>query len=258
MSWKTVYDRIHPLMLPGDVIAFGGDHGSSKVISTLGASTVSHVAIIRYARDGDEAELLESTVRLSPPVAVGVQQAPCPAIIAGYEGAVWWLPLNRALRQTRFDEGPMQRFLSNVDGRLFDFLGGLSVTLSDAADLLRRIFRPQLLEDREDMRELFCSELVSAALLEGGIVAGIEPSQVSPSDLCRWSIFEPELTQIKEGTRTGIPGYNSLPPTTAGGGGTSAWLARLRALVRSRLDVLRTEGDIEGAAALEAMASDYL
>lgn len=63
----------------------------------------------------------------------------------------------------------------------------------------------------EDFSKFFCSELVSAALEQRGAVPHLNSSEVTPIDLCMFSIYKQDYYQLK-GEKKLIKGYNSLSP----------------------------------------------
>jgi hypothetical protein len=63
----------------------------------------------------------------------------------------------------------------------------------------------------EDFSQFFCSELVAAALEACGAISHLNASEVTPIDLCTFSIFEQDYCQVK-GDREPIAGYNSVAP----------------------------------------------
>ena len=72
--------------------------------------------------------------------------------------------------------------------------------------LLRRI------ENEEDLENFFCSELVTKALVDGGALTGVNASEVTPIDMCRFNLYEEEYVQFK-GELTRIRGFNSVDPS---------------------------------------------
>ena len=68
----------------------------------------------------------------------------------------------------------------------------------------------------EDFSKFFCSELVAAALEAAGAIPALNASEVTPKDLCAFSIFSDCYYQLK-GTTKAIGGYNSVAPEDWGG-----------------------------------------
>lgn len=63
----------------------------------------------------------------------------------------------------------------------------------------------------EDFSTFFCSELVAAGLEAGGAIKSINASEVTPIDLCMFSLYQPDYYQIK-GKISEIRGFNSIDP----------------------------------------------
>jgi len=64
----------------------------------------------------------------------------------------------------------------------------------------------------EDFSRFFCSELVTSGLEAAGAISTINASEVTPIDLCSFSLFESDYSQLK-GNKKEIRGFNSLNPT---------------------------------------------
>jgi hypothetical protein len=67
----------------------------------------------------------------------------------------------------------------------------------------------QMTHSKEDFTSFFCSELVAAGLEAGGAIENVNCSEVTPMDLCKFSIFQERYYQLK-GDRKLIEGYNRL------------------------------------------------
>jgi hypothetical protein len=71
-----------------------------------------------------------------------------------------------------------------------------------------------------DYTSYFCSELAARALERAGVVQALDTSLVSPSDLCRWAIYDHTYHYLKKPGEAdpnprevpGIPRFNMLPP----------------------------------------------
>ena len=79
----------------------------------------------------------------------------------------------------------------------------------------------------EEFSAFFCSELVTAGLEAGGLIQSINCSEVTPLDLVQFAIYQGAYYQLK-GTKTLIPGYNTLDPEGWGEPqpGTSSWASQ--------------------------------
>ena len=67
--------------------------------------------------------------------------------------------------------------------------------------------------NREDFSKFFCSELVSAGLEVAGSVGNVNSSEVTPIDLCRWSIYEDSYYQLKGESSKRISRFNTASPS---------------------------------------------
>ena len=64
-----------------------------------------------------------------------------------------------------------------------------------------------------DLEDFFCSEFVTGALSAGGVIEGINPTQVTPIDLCRFHLYQENYTQFKGDEATRIRGFNCVDPS---------------------------------------------
>jgi hypothetical protein len=65
--------------------------------------------------------------------------------------------------------------------------------------------------NQEDFDAFFCSELATAALRAGGVIETINPSEVTPINLCSFKLFAEDYYQLK-GRRKEIDNYNEGEP----------------------------------------------
>lgn len=193
------YSDVRGQMQPGDVIAFAGKSHFSEIIKVVTFSQVSHVATIlqtraTYAAQDDDRyfnDIIESTKWKG---FMGVGTIRLSDRLRDYDGQVWWLPLNRKLRQERgFDVKAFFDFLYAQVGKSYD-LPQAAASALDALDHILSQYSPTY--NREDLSRLFCSELVSAGLEAGHLVSSVNASEVTPIDLCSWNIYESDYYQI--------------------------------------------------------------
>jgi hypothetical protein len=127
--------------------------------------------------------------------------------IDGHEGQVWWLPLREETRQ-KLDLGGFHLFLHQQLDKGYDSLQAIKSAQDDFEDapLFGRISH-----SREDFSRFFCSELVAAGLEAGGAIENLNCSEVTPMDLCTFSIYQETYYQLK-GARKLIEGFNRVDP----------------------------------------------
>ena len=65
--------------------------------------------------------------------------------------------------------------------------------------------------NKEDLTKLFCSELIAAGLRAGGAIKNINPSEVTPMDICQFNIYKDSYYQIL-GKKKAIPQFNTKSP----------------------------------------------
>lgn len=220
MAWtKADYDSVQQEMQPGDVIAFGGIGGFAGVIKWATLGTVNHVAVVlssdspagSTSQEGPSqplahaVQIIESTSALDE--FPGVNTRDLEERIEGHIGEVWWLPLSEETRQ-KLDPAKFHAFLHQQLGKGYDSVQAIKSATDDFEDapLFGRFTHSQ-----EDFMRFFCSELVAAGLEAGGAIESVNCSEVTPMDLCKFSIFQETYYQLK-GNRKLIEGYNRLDP----------------------------------------------
>lgn len=70
--------------------------------------------------------------------------------------------------------------------------------------------------NKEDFSRFFCSELVAAGLERAGVTGSVNASEVTPIDLCRWSIYEDDYYLLKpdtDGAKPVITRHNRMDPS---------------------------------------------
>lgn len=208
------YQNVRSKMKPGDVIAFGGKGHFSEIIKFATFSNVSHVGVILQTRVADNQadryfnQIVEST---SLHGFNGVNISRFSDRANTYEGELWWLPLRKEIRETRFNGEEFYDFLFNQarDRRPYDMPQAIKSSLDKLDELPFGLRGPT--HNKEDFSKFFCSELVAAGLEKAGAAGTVNASEVTPIDLCRWSIYEDAYVQIK-GVEKVISRYNSLDP----------------------------------------------
>jgi hypothetical protein len=203
-------------MRPGDVIAFSGKGNMSEIIKWATRSGVSHVGVIMQSKllladepqKGFFNQIIEST---SLNGFSGVSISRLSDRLATYDGEIWWLPLSDKTRKSMNPQA-FYDFLLHQEHKPYDMpqavKSGLD-RLDDTAVLGR------LTHNVEDFAKFFCSELVAAALEASKAVPRLNASEVTPIDLCMFSIYQTDYVQMK-GKPKPIRGHNSLSPANWG------------------------------------------
>ena len=114
------YKAARNLMLPGDVIAFGGKGFVSNVIKIATRCPVSHVGVILQtsvsSADKFINQIIEST-SLEGSFA-GVQINRMSIHIERYKGDIWWLPLSTEIRKS-FNQSAFFNFMLSQENLMF-------------------------------------------------------------------------------------------------------------------------------------------
>lgn len=214
MGWKSIlYLDARPKMKAGDVIAFSGKGHFSEIIKWATRAPVSHVGVILQSQmliDGDSQsgmfnQIIEST---SLNGFSGVSISRLSDRLDTYDGEIWWLPLSQNVSDN-MDKIKFYDFLIHQERKEYDMPQAVKSAL-DALDKIPVLGKPT--HNIEDFSRFFCSELVTAGLEAAGAISRINASEVTPVDLCSFSLFESDYFQLK-GNRKEIKGYNAIDPT---------------------------------------------
>jgi len=189
------YEDARPLMLPGDIIAFGGRGWVSNIIKIFTRSQVSHVGtVLQVNVTGDDRyfnNLIEST---SLNGFNGVSTSRLSTRVETYKGNIWWLPLSDEVRE-KFNEKAFFDFLFAQEGLPYDIKQVLGLAF------------PWLLgHNQEDYQKLFCSELIAGGYESGGLIS-TNCSEATPIDVVRWNLYK-QCHQLK-GKPKRIKGFNT-------------------------------------------------
>jgi hypothetical protein len=216
------YDAVRSRMQPGDVIAYGGYTWVSEIIKWSTRSKVSHLGVILQTRALSEKSetrffnlVVESTKWNG---FVGVGQGRLSDRLNSYHGEVWWLPLKPEVRQS-FDEGAFFDFIYGAQYREFDLPQAVQAAIDFAGRHGSDVH--DSFHNQQDLSKFYCSELVAAALHSAGVVPPVNTSEVTPIDLCQWSLFQDDYYQLKkykdDDQPSEIPRYSSLDRALGGG-----------------------------------------
>ena len=209
MLEQQKYHHIREQMRPGDIIAFGGNSLFSRWTKLTTRSAVTHIAIVMQTKMRDEAsgryfnQVMEATVYDGKK---GVMTNRLSERVHTYDGDMWWLPLGESARDM-FEQNKHEffNFMFDQEGKAYDVLQlfGSAVDAVDSHPILGSISYNQ-----EDFSSWFCSELIAEGLETAGIINSVNASEVTPVDICRFSIFEQRYVQLKGEARP-IAGFNT-------------------------------------------------
>jgi hypothetical protein len=210
------YDAISHQIKPGDIIAFSGNSLFSRWAKFTSGSVVTHVAIVMRTNVYDATtgsyfnQVIEAT-SYNGERGVMLNKL-CDRVIT-YCGDMWWLPLgDEARKDFEQNKESFFTFMFAQDGEAYDIrqlFGSVIDTFDD-----HPVFGP-LTYNQEDFTRWFCSELVAEGLKQAGVINGVNASEVTPVDICRFAIFGEKYVQVK-GESKRIVDFNCLPPNNWG------------------------------------------
>jgi hypothetical protein len=209
------YDQARKLMQPGDVLAFGGRGSFSELIKFSTFSSVSHVGIILHTKiptDPSDRYFNQIIETSTIDGFNGVNISRFSDRLKVYNGEVWWLPLKREIRESKFDQVKFFNFLFDQaeDKIPYDLPQGIKSVIDTFDKLPFGLHGPGY--NKEDFSKFFCSELVAAGLEVAGATGTINASEVTPIDLCRWDIYEDNYYQLKGDTGKKVSRHNTISP----------------------------------------------
>lgn len=206
------YEEVRDEMQPGDIIAFGGKGHFSDIIKWATRSSVSHVGIILQSKlligdkpqDGYFNQIIEST---SLNGFSGVSISRLSDRIEVYDGEIWWLPLGHDVRE-KLNLKRFYDFLIHQHKKPYDMPQAVKSAL-DALDKVPLVNKATY--NIEDFSKFFCSELAAAGLEAGSAIGTLNSSEVTPIDLCMFSIYQNDYFQL-EGEEKDIRAFNTISP----------------------------------------------
>lgn len=213
---QIAYDAARAMMRPGDVIAFGGKGNFSEIIKFATFSDVSHVGVILQTKVTEDVtdryfnQIIEST---SLNGFNGVNVSRFSDRMNSYEGELWWLPLSDEIRKDKFNQNKFYDFLFNQakERKAYDMPQAIKSSLDALDNLPFGMHGPGY--NKEDFSKFFCSELVAEGLEVAGAVGSVNASEVTPIDLCRWSIYQNTYFQLKGDPNKKISRFNTASPS---------------------------------------------
>ncbi len=213
---QITYAEAREQMQPGDVIAFGGKGHFSEIIKFATFSEVSHVGVMLQTKIPEDDtgrffnQIIEST---SLNGFNGVNISRFSDRLNTYEGELWWLPLKEEIRKKKFKQKEFFNFLFNQakERKAYDMPQAIKSAVDALDDLHFGINGPAY--NKEDFSKFFCSELVAAGLEIAKAVDTVNASEVTPIDLCRWSIYEDSYFQLKGESSKRISRFNTASPS---------------------------------------------
>ena len=179
MNSKKPWPVSSKLSRTGDLVGFSGHNLDSYFINAvtygLPGWGLSHVGIVCW--HAGEPLIFESTMDCPTPCVVtcnygvrGVQAQRLTDHIKHYKGKIWYYPLKERVR-----EAVLHRFLLSMIGRPYDDAGARRAAGKVWSAIL----------GKESLTELFCSELVAAALREVALLQTERAGRWSPNALIR-------------------------------------------------------------------------
>ena len=213
MKIYTSYDKIQNELNPGDVIAFVGNSKFCNLIKSVLDYPISHVGIILSTKHDEYQPLVKIIESGLVRNFDGVSISNFNDRVIEYFGEIFVLKLNKQARK-QFDNDKFYSWLIAQEGKPYDVKQCISLGLKENTyNEYSKFFNSTLLnqvKNTEDYNELFCSELVAGGLKVANVLPTINPSEVSPKDLCSYKIFEQNYYQIKGNPLFNIDNFNTI------------------------------------------------
>ena len=174
---QALYKDIRDQMKTGDLMGFEGEGLISSLIKVVTGSHISHVGTILTSMiDGNGlVQIIEST-SLDDGFS-GVKINRMADHVRDYEGKIWWYPLKSELRE-KADMSAFTKFVLEMNGREYDTPQAIFSAINFIPD------------QDEDFGKLFCSEMVSQAYEEAGVIPPVNASEMTPADVVAFDIYD--------------------------------------------------------------------
>jgi len=200
----ATYDAIRDMTFTGDVVAFASrvfpsPAGLFTAAIRLRTGPITHVGIVLETYDSQQNRIVWLAEAGTRGGYSGIMVSPLSQRIAEASGSVYVLHLASTYRLgVSFPVLEMWAWEQRRNRIKYDFWGAMKSGL--------RLFRAS-----EDFKHLFCSEYVAAAHRgAGGLPDNVNPSEVTPMDMCRLRMYE--IAWRVKGRRDYIPGFNTVEP----------------------------------------------
>lgn len=193
----TKYNQVCDKIGTGDVLAFSGKGRLSEVIKNFTKSRISHVGMALWMSNEYELKpqlfVVESTTLNNVPDITGeyrkgVQIVSMPQRLEGHDGDVWWLPLSNPLTFEERIKLAEWLFQNHTAKTKYDTAQAVAAGIDHRGwtRLWKKIFGPS----KEDLKRLFCSELVCKALkIVQRVPCDLNCSLEVPEDVMRYDCF---------------------------------------------------------------------
>ena len=205
------YTKIRSEIKVGDIIAFSGKDFFSEIIKFGTKSNVSHVGIIYQSiipnsTSSNYYNLMIEAVAEDGVRIVNLSQR----LKQSKDSNVWWLPLKDTIRD-RLKKEEMLDWLLRAEHKPYD----LPQAIASGIDLFDKL-PGGITRNIESFERFFCSELAAGAFEKGGIINKINASEVTPIDLCMFSLYKEDYYQLLGEEDLVIRGFNSVSPENWG------------------------------------------
>lgn len=212
LLFQPRYEKIRDKIKPLDIIAFGGEGLISKAIKWKTGSEVSHIGIVKESVISDTERAIFVIESTSLDNYSGVVINRLSGRLRTYHGDVWVLSLSEMVRACLdVDKYKAARdFMYRQRGKAYDTKQALFAGLDwiDKIPILRLISKKI---STKNFNKLFCSELVGGSLQAAGVLLkSLNPSELTPDDICRATIYKNDYWQVKGAKRRQITGFNSI------------------------------------------------
>ena len=192
---KTIYYPSEPKV--GDIFAVNGKGWLSYLIKLI-SNGVSHVEILALNPVSGEIECFSADGK-------GARFKTMQEVVRNTDGDITYLELRDDVRK-KLDEQKFGEVIIALDGVPYDILHFIGVAIDDEHINFLSIFKKiptwiltmlkGAFNNTETMAKVVCSG-ASAWGLKKGLGLGINASEQTPLDICRWNIYKQETKLLK-------------------------------------------------------------
>ena len=204
---KVIHYPTNPQI--GNIIAVNG-RGWLSFLIKLFSDGVSHVEITALNPETNQIEAFSADEK-------GARFKPIKDVVRDTKGDIYYLELRNDIRE-KLDEIKFSETIISLDGVPYDMLHFIGVAIDDEhIDWLKNFRRiptwliktlKGMFQNTETKNKIVCSG-AAAWGLKNGLGLGINASEESPIDICRYNIYKKPY-KILKGKNRGISKFNTV------------------------------------------------
>ena len=193
---KVIYYPSEPKV--GNIFAVSGKGWLSTLIKIFRKNSVSHVEILALNPESEKIECFYADGK-------GARFKTMQDVVRNTSGSITYIELRDDVRE-KFDEVKFGETIIALDGVPYDFLHFIGVQIDDYHIDKLKFFKKipawlitslkGVFHNTETMAKIVCSGACAWGLKKG-LGLGINASEQTPLDICRWNLYKPDVKLLK-------------------------------------------------------------